>query len=78
MNFPATLPTLPAQRGGNGAEQAGQAGAQFLNPCLGFINTQKHKAMKYDFFTCHVLALLLLSSKVPFTLFSNVVTAMRN
>jgi len=34
--------------------------------------------MKYGFFVVHVLALLLLIFKVPFTLFSNVVTATEN
>lgn len=34
--------------------------------------------MKYDFFIVHVLALVLLIFKVPFTLFSNMVTAAEN
>lgn len=34
--------------------------------------------MKYDYFAVRVLALLLLIFKVPFTLFSNMVTAAEN
>lgn len=41
-------------------------------------NTGKQKAMKYDFFIVHVLSLLLLIFKVPFTLYSNRVTAAGN
>lgn len=63
-------------QGQGDAEKAGQAGAHALAEASQ--NTWKHEIMKYDFFIVHVLALVLLIFKVPFTLFSNMVTAAKN